>query len=149
MKVIEAKSSEAIGQVKALFQAYAAALPIDLGFQSFDEEMENFPEKYELLLLALHEGKPVGAVALLRHTDERCEMKRLFVQPEARNLKAGQLLCEALIAAATARGYREMVLDTLQRFAPATALYIKLGFHEISAYYDNPIEDVLFMAKEL
>ena len=42
-----------------------------------------------------------------------------------------------------------MVLDTEPRLETAIRMYRKLGFVEISDYYENPIEDIIFMEKEL
>ena len=44
--------------------------------------------------------------------------------------------------------YKEMVLDTIKPLQEAIHLYKKLGFQECDYYY-NPMEDVIYMKKEL
>lgn len=144
-----ATSGEDIAAVKAIFEAFVDFLPIDLGFQGISDEMARFPEGYEFLLLAKAADNPIGAVALKEHTPETCEMKRLYVLPEAQGLGAGSLLCEALMKEAKSRGYKRMLLDSLRRLEPAVALYKKLGFTEIEPYNFNPEEDVIYMERAL
>ena len=42
-----------------------------------------------------------------------------------------------------------MVLDTLKPFEAAIGLYKKYGFKECEPYYENPMDDVLYMKKGL
>ena len=46
-------------------------------------------------------------------------------------------------------GYKEMVLDTIVPLKAAISLYKKHGFEECEAYYNNPMDDVIYMRKAL
>ena len=76
-------------------------------------------------------------------------MKRLYVREEFRGKKIGRLLTEQILSDAKQIGYHTMRLDTLQRMETARALYAKLGFKIIPAYYNNPIDEVVYMELKL
>lgn len=149
LTIEHAKTPEDIAAVKSIFEAFIDFLPIDLGFQGIDDEMEQFPGFYQLMLIAKRNGVPVGAVALKEHDPAVCEMKRLYVLPEGRGTGAGRLLCEQLLQEARALGYSKMLLDSLRRLEAAVALYEKLGFEEIEPYNFNPEDDVVYMERAL
>jgi ribosomal protein S18 acetylase RimI-like enzyme len=149
--VIAVAESEAeLEAVRELFRAYAGSLAFDLGFQDFEAEMVEFPGKYApptgVLLLARLEEMAAGAVGLRDLGDGICEMKRLYVRPEARGHAIGRRLAERLIDEACSRGYRAMRLDTVPgHHDHAMALYRELGFQEIAPYCYNPVPGALFM----
>jgi len=144
-----AESPRDIAAVKRLFVEYSNWLGVDLCFQGFDEEMETFPAIYDFLLLARVEGKVAGGVGLKDHGDGICEMKRLYVRDIFKGKGLGRKLSTALVAEAKARGFTRMRLDTLPKLEAAVALYQDMGFVEIPAYYDNPIENVVYLELEL
>lgn len=138
-----------------LFRAYAASLDVDLAYQNFEAEMASMPGKYappagELLLARDPAGTPIGCVGL-RPLDVPgcCEMKRLYVSPQARGTGLGRRLIEAVVGEAERIGYREMRLDTLPSMAEAIALYRQAGFEPIEPYYDTPVRGTLFLRRRL
>ncbi|MGC4018840.1 MAG: GNAT family N-acetyltransferase [Muricomes sp.] len=143
-----------IKEIKSLIETYTASIGQNLDFQNLDEELHDFPSKYsypkgKLLAAISDENEVIGCVAYTKKSDTRSEMKRLYVKPEYRKLKAGRSLAEAIINEARNDGYKEMVLDTLKPLQSAVKLYKGLGFVEISPYYNNPLEDVIYMKLEL
>jgi putative acetyltransferase len=127
-------------RVRELFREYAAGLEIDLSFQNFATELADPLSFYELVLLA-----DDGCVALRRVDDQTCEMKRLYVRPDARAGGLGRRLAKAIVEEARALGYRRMLLDTLPSMAAARALYASLGFRETEPYRYNPVPGTTFL----
>lgn len=140
--------AEHVPVVRALFEEYAAALGVDLGFQDFDRELAELPGEYVppggRLLLALDEGNPAGCVALRPFEPGICEMKRLYVRSAFRGTGLGRLLAERIVGAGRDAGYERMRLDTLPAMAAARGLYESLGFVEIEAYRPNPIHGTTY-----
>ncbi len=151
MKIVDGKPY--IQQIKELIIEYAKWLGRNLSFQNLDDELKDPAKKYtspEGELLVAVEGEDVlGMIAYHKHSDTRCEMKRLYVKPSCRGMKLGEKLIEELIAHARQAGYKEMVLDTIVPLQSAIHLYKKLGFTECEPYYHNPMPDVLYFRKEL
>lgn len=161
-----ATTPDDIALARALFAEYARWLDVDLCFQGFDEELATLPGAYApprgRLLLAGEPGKAFGCIAL-RPLDPRgrreaattaspptvAEVKRLYVQPAARNGGWGRKLALSLIAEAREIGYRELKLDTLDWMTDARTLYAKLGFRECAPYYVNPLPGAVYMALAL
>ena len=143
-----------IPQVKDLIIEYTNRLNRDLSFQRIDEELADPAIKYtapegELLVAVDENNNVIGMVAYHRHSSRRCEMKRLYVKPETRGLHLGEKLVSEIIKHARQAGYKEMVLDTIIPLKAAIGLYRKNGFKECEPYYDNPMDDVIYMIKKL
>ena len=150
----EAVTEADFAAARVLFREYAADLGVDLCFQGVEAELGSLPEMYGApegcLVVARAGGRPVGCGALRRlGAGESCEMKRLYVRPEARGTGLGRILAESLIAKGRGLGYAVMRLDTLVHMTAARRLYRSLGFVEIAAYYDNPLPNVMYMELDL
>jgi len=152
--ILQVQSLEHVEQARQLFLEYGESLGFSLCFQSFDKEVAGLPGDYAppdgRLLLAEHEGKIAGCVALHKLSDGICEMKRLYVRPEFRGKALGRALAERVIQEARAIGYARMRLDTIVgKMDSAIALYRALGFREVPPYRENPIAGAIYMELKL
>jgi GNAT superfamily N-acetyltransferase len=117
---------------RALLRAYAEEQGFKLCFQGFEAELAGLPGDYAeprgCLLLARRDGAAIGLVALKPVDERTAELKRLFLLPAGRGEGLGRRLAEAALARARAKGYRRVLLETLDGMIPARALYARLGF---------------------
>lgn len=153
--IIQASSEIEIESMRELFLEYASWLGFDLCFQDFDEELAGLPGKYSpekggRLYLLIDDGKSAACIALRKIEEGICEMKRLYVKPEYRGRKYGNLLAKKIIDDAKELGYKKMRLDTIgSKMTSAMEIYKSLGFYEIEAYYYNPQPGVNYMELDL
>lgn len=140
--------------VRDLFTEYQAAINVDLCFQGFEEELSSLPGGYApprgCLFLAADDDKIAGVVGVrplddTREKKSRGEVKRLYVRSPWRGAGLGRRLAVRAVAAAREAGFETLCLDTLGFMDEARALYTSLGFSEIPAYYDNPMDEVVYM----
>ena len=143
--------------IRQLFREYESELDENICFQSFEEELNDPLIKYGqpsgLLILAYWKNEPdsyrvAGCIAMTAMKEKGvCELKRLYVRPQFRKNKIGKELVEKIIEVAKKKNYSSMRLDTLSKLQPAISIYEKFGFKNISAYYDNPLDGVVYMEK--
>jgi len=153
--------------VKALCRAYRQLLIERM--PDVPEIVETYyaAETYEALLTrlpALH-ARPDGAIfvgevdaavracGMTHRIDTRtCEIKRVYVAPDARGQGLAKGIFDAAMQLAKADGYRRMVLDTMTGLTEAIALYDALGFQPGPPFYtpDPRFADhILFFEAEL
>lgn len=139
---------EDVEAVRRLFLEYRKTPGVDVCAVSFELEVESLPGVYAppegALLLAAEGRRMIGCAALRPLGDRVCELKRLYVEPDARGSGAGRQLTLATIHLARAKRYRALRLDTLPTMESAIALYRSLGFKKIGRYYDAAPEAALF-----
>lgn len=124
-----------------------------LDIQNYDEEVKHLESKYGMpdgrLYLVYCDGKLAGCIGLRKIDNENCEMKRLYIRPEFRGKKLGNVLIEKIIEDAREIGYSYMLLDTLPFLQSAIHLYKKYGFHEIESYNNSPMDTSIYMKLNL
>ncbi|MBR2806808.1 MAG: GNAT family N-acetyltransferase [Oscillospiraceae bacterium] len=147
-------------EIRALFDEYTKML-VDtnetfaeyLRLQKYDDEVEHLEHKYGepdgKLYIAFMDDDPVGCVGLRNMGDGNCEMKRLYVRPDARHLGAGKVLVDRIIGDAERMGYSYMYLDTLPELDTAIRMYLERGFEIIEQYNDSPVDTTIYMRKRL
>jgi putative acetyltransferase len=149
-----ARLDEEVRIAGCLFREYGNSLGIDLSFQNFEAELAEMPGKYTPpegeLLLAWRDEFAIGCLGIRPLAEAGCcEFKRLYVRAEGRGTGVGRALAQAGVDWATAAGYTKILLDTMATMDAAIALYIELGFEEISAYSGQTRSDLRFFAKHL
>jgi GNAT superfamily N-acetyltransferase len=84
-------------------------------------------------------GRAVCCGGVKRLSEEACEIKRMYVVPEARGLGTGRELLAALEGAARELGYRVARLDTGPRQPKAERMYRRAGYEPIDNFNANPV----------
>lgn len=116
---VERSDPAAVRDVRALLSAYHEDLLAEVGETSLTTELATLPAPYAapggVLLLARDEaGRAVGCVGVREHSETVCEIKRLYVAPDARGAGLGRVLVRAAMDHARAMGYAEMVLVAIE-----------------------------------
>jgi len=139
--------------VKDIFREYVGSATVSLEFQDYEAEFAALPGKYAApqgrLLLAWRGDCVVGCVALRQVDATTCEMKRVYVRPEARGEHLGRRLVERILAEARAAGYQRICLDVLPEFIAAQQIYAALGFTDAPPVTFNPVPGTKFLGLDL
>ncbi len=92
--------------------------------------------------------RPIAIGGLRRLEDGACEIKRMYVVPDARSRGAGRALLAALEATARELGYDRVRLDAGPAQEHSQVLFATTGYVEIPRYNANHIA-VYFAEKRL
>ena len=84
------------------------------------------------------DGRAVAGGGVKRLDDRACELKRMYVVPDARGRGVGRELLAALEALARDLGYAVARLDTGAEQPRAQRMYERAGFAPVPDYNGNP-----------
>lgn len=101
------------------------------------------------IFLASDSERVLGCAAFRRYDDDCCEMKRVYVCPQARGIKLGETLVRRLLLEAKTVGYKKMCLDVLPEFKAAYKLYKNMGFDDHEPITSNPVQGTKYLAINL
>lgn len=90
--------------------------------------------------------------AAFRQVGDDGELLQIAVHPTRRRSGVGSLLLKAALDYASIKSLSSVFLEVRANNEPAIALYKKFGFEELrvrKAYYSDPPEDAIVMAKKL
>ncbi|MDF2189404.1 GNAT family N-acetyltransferase [Paraflavitalea sp. CAU 1676] len=101
-----------------------------------DRRVLNDPEGYILnkgghIFMALWQGEPVGACALIKISDDEFELAKMAVSDQVQGKGIGYALGKACIEKAHEAGAKKVMLLSNTVLKPAIHLYTKLGFVEV------------------
>jgi GNAT superfamily N-acetyltransferase len=111
---------------------------------NFDEHLEQVGRQN--VWLAEAEGRAVGMVAMVSH-ETRAELEPIVVAPDWRGRGVGEALARVVLAAARARGDRQLITQPVARNERALRFFHGLGFDalghlELIAQLTSPEEQV-------
>ncbi|KXO09171.1 Histone acetyltransferase HPA2 [Moritella sp. JT01] len=139
--------------VLCLYREYISSTKADLGFQNNEKDFLSIAELYEgessQIFLASDSERVLGCAAFRRYDDDCCEMKRVYVCPQARGIKLGETLVRRLLLEAKTVGYKKMCLDVLPEFKAAYKLYKNMGFDDHEPITSNPVQGTKYLAINL
>lgn len=101
-------------------------------YKSLDHPDEYILNKGGHIFIALYNGEPVGACALIKMDNDMYELAKMAVSPNAKGKGIGFILGQACIAKAKELGAKKLYLESNTVLKPAINLYHKLGFKKIT-----------------
>jgi DNA-binding MarR family transcriptional regulator/GNAT superfamily N-acetyltransferase len=112
---------------------YAAEYGFDASFEALVAEiagkfLASFDASRERCWIADIDGRPVGSVLLVRHSDDVAKLRLLLVDPAGRGQGLGQRLVRECIGFAQQCGYRKITLWTQSILTAARKIYQDEGF---------------------
>jgi GNAT superfamily N-acetyltransferase len=90
-------------------------------------------------MVGWRDGEPVCCGGVKRLDDTICEIKKMYVVPDARGTGVARKLLRALEARARELGYETARLDTGPKQTNAQGLYEAEGFASIPDFNGNPV----------
>ena len=99
------------------------------------------------IFLALHEGEPVGCVAMIRMSDGGFEVAKMTVAEDLRGSGLGKRLMQACIDEGVRLGAPRLYLETNSSLAPALGLYRAMGFKDLAPVPSPYVRADVFMER--
>ncbi len=100
---------------------------------ALDAPQEYILDKGGAILMIRYEGKVAGTCALMRTSEETCELAKMAVDDAYKGKGLGYLLGIAALDRARAMGAKRVFLDSNTALTAAINLYRKLGFKRMPA----------------
>ena len=116
--------------------------------------LDKFAEPDGRLLLVEVDGEIAGTISLRKIRRDCGEIKRMYIKPEFRGKKLGNLMIEKVISISEENGFSKLFLDTSLFMSSAVSLYKKFGFKEIVSFPECIVpkelwDKLILMMKEL
>ena len=129
-------------------------IEVENGVNFSMKNLDKFAEPDGRLLLVNVDDQIAGTISMRKIREDSGEIKRMFVRPNFRGIKLGNLMIEEVIEVAKKNGVLKLYLDTAQFMSSAMKLYKKYGFEKTESYPECIVakelwDNWIFMKKEL
>jgi len=107
---------------------------------STDHLYELFQTKHSFYLVAEKNGELLGGAGIFPTQGlppGTCELVKMYLKPEARNLGLGAEMIRRCMANARMMGYTQVYLETMPELAKAVTVYEKFGFRKVDGPLGN------------
>lgn len=116
---------------------YAREYNWDISFEALCAEivaqfLKDFDPARERCWIAEIDGRQVGSVFLVKHSDDVAKIRLLLIDPAGRGLGIGKRLVDECIAFARSCGYRKITLWTQSILLAARGIYQNAGFVHVA-----------------
>lgn len=135
--ITDADAPAVAAVIRAVMPEFGASGP---GFALHDPEVDFMPRAYaaarSTYFVLLHDGAVrggAGVAPLAGAADDTCELRKMYLLPEARGIGAGHALMRRCLDAARGFGFRQCYLETLAGMDAAMHLYERHGFQRLAA----------------
>jgi GNAT superfamily N-acetyltransferase len=143
--VVPTSHPDARRMLSSFYAEIKARFGFDVSRQAAPEDMDAPGGRF---VIAYDGDRPVASGGIRTWEPGVCEIKRMFVRPEARRHGYGRQLLEAVEQMAIEAGFRRIVLDTLDAHVDAMRFYDTTGYKRVPAYNENPYASAWF-AKDI
>ncbi|CAN5159959.1 hypothetical protein BH20ACT16_BH20ACT16_02360 [soil metagenome] len=134
----ESPGRELLGELIDLFNAQSPGRAARPGSVTTPDEMVAPDGAF---LVGYEDGRPIAIGGLRRLDETVCEIKRMYVVPDARSRGAGRALLAALENVARELGYACARLDSGPKQRHSRVLFADAGYVEIAQYNANHVAD--------
>lgn len=102
---------------------------------STDADLADIEASYQSMggwfqVVESQDGRIVGSVGLHPEGEESCELRKMYLLPEARGFGLGRFLLEEALEKAQQLGFRRVTLETAKVLREAKTLYERYGFQQ-------------------
>ena len=132
----ESPGRELMRELNDLFNTQYPGRVVRAGSMTTPEEMVP-PEG--IFLVGYEDERPIAIGGLRRLQEGICEIKRMYVVPDARSRGVGRALLTALEETARQLGYERARVDAGLHQKRSRALFEKTGYFQIPKYNNNHI----------
>lgn len=140
IRSIEQRDNTALASViRSTLEEFGANHPGTVYYdQSTDQLYELFRQPGSAYFVAEQDGVVAGGGGIFPTEglpDDTCELVKMYLLPTARGTGLGKQLISQCLAAAAAKGYTQVYLETMPELKQALNVYQKFGFE----YLDKPM----------
>lgn len=104
--------------------------------KTFYDFYQNYNPEKDRVWIAEDEGKIVGAIAIVGHSETRAQLRWFILHPDYRGIGLGRKLLSGAIEYCKDKGFQEVFLETTREQQTAVAMYKKAGFKLVKEF-DN------------